>query len=76
MKIINTTEEIIIASEPKQCGCCKRIFKVIPLNSRLAIENGPFDGYYWECTCRSTLVYPLGRLYRVKTEDLPNVKIA
>lgn len=74
MKITINKTNIDIKKEPKRCGCCSTLFFFIPINARLAETGDPFEGYYWECDhCKSTLMYPIGRLYRIKQDEFKDI---
>lgn len=44
--------------ESKLCSC-GRVHTVVPLEARLQLNAGELTGYYWECTCGSTLFVAL-----------------
>lgn len=47
--------------QPFPCSCCKKTLKEIPASARLMDEGDPMDGWYFECSCRSTQFIPLRR---------------
>lgn len=45
----------------KKCGCCGLDYLALPAQAKLFLdpEDNRLSGYYWDCTCRSTLFVPL-----------------
>lgn len=51
--------------EAKTCGKCKKEWKEIPTNAKFvaqATEHSSFDGYWWDCECKSNLFVPVSKI--------------
>lgn len=46
----------------RHCNSCKRLWTSIPASARLLESDDLLSGYYWECSCNSTLFEPLSNL--------------
>jgi hypothetical protein len=45
----------------KTCNCCNKVYNSIPNEAKLALD-AILPGYYFNCSCGSTLVFPLNKI--------------
>ncbi len=44
---------------PFPCSCCGKLINELPENTRVMDEGDELDGWYFECSCRSTQFIPI-----------------
>lgn len=49
------TKAVLPLTGVKWCSC-GRVYDAIPVGAKIVQNNDRFDGIYWDCPCRSTLV--------------------
>lgn len=42
----------------KICNCCGKVWNKIPDGAKLQDNGDAFDGYFFDCDCKSTLFIP------------------
>ncbi len=45
--------------ETKTCKCCGKIYETIPATAELFSTGDQLNGYYFNCSCKSTLFWPM-----------------
>lgn len=49
--------------ELRKCDCCGELFYEIPLTAKFKDESfAPFNGFWWDCSCKSTMFMPTARV--------------
>lgn len=56
--MIEISSEPVFLTGTKKCNCCGNLYIQIPSGARFLDNCDPLGGWYWECSCGSTLFVP------------------
>lgn len=62
--------EVLLFKLLKKCTCCGRLHECLPDDVRVLYEGDKLDGFYWECSCQSTMFYPMGMADLIQAEEV------